>query len=82
MKLLHDDGFKTFGKWINESYDIENDYEKRFKKIQDEVLRLIKLSQSEHIKIIKDMESTLEHNWVHYYNNYDERFLKAFGRFL
>lgn len=82
LKLLRDEGFKTFDKYIDESYDNEDDYQKRIQKIHSEILRLISISKDEHIKIIKDMESTLEHNWIHYYDNYDQRFLKAFGRFL
>ena len=40
LKFLKNKGFKTFEKYIDESYDEEIDYEKRKQKIYDELLRI------------------------------------------
>ena len=55
-------GFKTFGKWWDESYDIEPNHWKRLQKVMDVTLELSKLSQKEFLEIYIDMKDTLQHN--------------------
>lgn len=78
LKNLKKEGFKTFDKWIDESYDIENDYEKRKKIIFNEILRLNNLSKNEHEKNLIEMNDILEHNYKHFMNteNIKNDFLK------
>jgi len=55
-------GFKTFDKWIDESYDRETDYKKRASKILFELEKFSKYS-IEKLKLIrKDMLPICEHN--------------------
>jgi hypothetical protein len=70
LKEMRERGFKTFGKWWDESYDDELDHWKRFEKVMDVTLELSKLSQKEFLKIYIDMKEVLQHN-VDLISNYD-----------
>ena len=54
--------FKTFDKFIDESYDLEIDIRKRFEKVYSEIIRLNKLSQLELNKMYIQLIPILEHN--------------------
>lgn len=62
LEYLKTIGFKTFNRWIDESYDNEHDKIKRLIKINAEINRLSKLTISECCNMLKDMEETLLHN--------------------
>ena len=66
LKNLQNEGFKTFNKWIDESYDNETDYSKRINKIFNEILRL--KNSSNHYQILNEMQETFEHNSNHFLN--------------
>jgi hypothetical protein len=70
LKEMRERGFKTFGKWWDESYDDESIHWKRFEKVMDVTLKLSKLSQKELLEIYIDMEEVLQHN-VDLISNYD-----------
>ena len=70
LREMRERGFKTFGKWWDESYDDELDHWKRFEKVMDVTLELSKLSQKEFLKIYIDMKEVLQHN-VDLITNFD-----------
>jgi hypothetical protein len=78
LKNLKKEGFKTFNKWIDESYDDEIDYSKRINKIFNEILRLKNINN--HEEILNEMQETLEHNSNHFLNikNIKKDFLNIF----
>jgi hypothetical protein len=82
LKNLKKEGFKTFNKWIDESYDDEFDYEKRKKIIFSEIVRLNNLDFKTHKLIINEMHETLEYNHKHFLNvsNFKNDFLKLFQK--
>ena len=70
LKEMKERGFKTFGKWWDESYDDEPDHRKRLQKVMDVTLQLSKLSNKEMLKIFIDMKNVLQHN-VDLITNFD-----------
>ena len=70
LKEMRERGFKTFGKWWDESYDDEPDGWKRFQKVMDVTLELSKISPKELLRIYIDMKEVLQHN-VDLISNYD-----------
>lgn len=63
LKFLKERGYKTFDKWIDESYDLELDDEVRFNKVLHEVKRLNNLKSNELSDMLYDMLPILEHNY-------------------
>jgi hypothetical protein len=62
LEYLKTFGFKTFDQWWDESYDLEEDHEKRLMKIFD-VIDFINSKSLEELKIIyQEMKEILEHN--------------------
>lgn len=62
LKELRRRGFKTFGEWWDESYDmLENPWD-RFKAILKVVEELSNKSKGEMLKMYIEMKSTLQHN--------------------
>jgi len=70
LAYLRSYGFKTFGRWISEDYDNEEDNEKRLLMIVDEVEKLCKLSFHELKSMHKEMQDILEYNFNHFYNEF------------
>lgn len=70
LKEMRERGFKTFGKWWDESYDDEPNHWKRFEKVMDVTLKLSKLTQKQLLDIYIDMEEVLQHN-VDLITNFD-----------
>ena len=66
LKYLREIGFKTFDKWIDESYDEEENFEERLIKII-KVLEEISLKSFEELsKIREEMKDILVHNYKHF----------------
>ena len=63
-------GFKTFDKWIDESYDCECDPAIRIEKIVKELDKLCSLSDSQLQQMYIEMQEVLEHNFNHFYGNF------------
>jgi hypothetical protein len=78
LKFLHQQGFKTFSPYIDESYDLELNYHERKQKIYNEIIRLCNLSIKDHIEINNSLQEIVQYNWNHYYLNYNNRFKKHF----
>lgn len=60
LKLLEHYGFKTFSPWINESYDLESDPDKRLQMIVDEMHRLSTHPNLSHV--IEQCRAVAEYN--------------------
>ena len=80
IKSLHRLGFKSFSPYIDESYDKEEDCEKRMLMIVDEVKRLCAMSKDEIHEWYFSMYDILVHNWrrILYYN--PNPFLKMYNK--
>jgi len=78
IKELKKNGFKTFNKWIDESYDEETNYEKRKNKLFLEIKRLNSLSQKEHDRINIEMQNIFEFNYNHLFDfsNFKKDFIE------
>ena len=63
-------GFKTFDRWIDESYDLEEDDDKRIQMIVDEIEKLSNLSWDETLAMYEEMREVLEHNFHHFYGEF------------
>lgn len=75
-------GFKTFDKWIDESYDKEKKIKNRINMIFNEIKRINNLNIDELIKIKKEMKSTLEYNKNMYLSNMNQEFVNFFNRLV
>jgi hypothetical protein len=70
LEYLRSYGFKTFNRWIDESYDLEPDPDIRLRKIVNEVKKLCALPDYEISQMFKEMQSVLEFNREHFYNDF------------
>lgn len=86
LKYLKSYGFKTFDKWIDESYDSETDPEVRISMIVSELEKLCKLSDSQLKQIQKEMHAIIEHNFNHFFGKFKdiivEEMVENFRRIL
>ena len=69
-------GFKTFSKWIDESYDDEMDNNKRLEKITHEVAKLCKLSMSDLNQMHQEMKEILDFNFNHFFGEFKQIIVK------
>jgi hypothetical protein len=70
LKYFRDYGFKTFDRWIDESYDSEPDPDKRLHMIVNELVKLCNLSKNELNDMYKEMQEVLEYNYNHFYGDF------------
>ena len=63
-------GFKTFSDFIDESYDDEPDPDIRIQKITKELQRLCNLSWEENLDMFRKMQTILDFNHEHFFNNF------------
>lgn len=63
LKMLKELGYKTFGKWFDESYDEIDDYATRFDIIINEIKRLSKLTEEQKQNMLVEMLPVLTHNF-------------------
>ena len=63
-------GYKTFDKWIDESYDNEADVSTRVKMIVNELKKFNSKSINELKKIREEMNEVCEYNKKHYNESY------------
>jgi hypothetical protein len=61
LKVLRDHGFKTFGNWIDESYDDEPDDEIRWTRAFEQVVRLINHPSLK--SLYAEAQAVIEHNY-------------------
>lgn len=74
LKLLKEWGFKTFDKWIDESYDLIGDSVKRACFIVNELKKFENKSIEELISIRKEMEEICRYNKNHYKIYYNKKY--------
>jgi len=65
LELLKKLGFKTFDKWIDETYDLSLDLMKRIEIITKEINRFNNMSVEERLNIREEMKYTLQYNYNH-----------------
>ncbi len=65
LKYLHEYGFKTFGDYIDESYDTFTDHQTRLDAAINEAIRIFRLGHHEQLKLMKQVTPILEHNKKH-----------------
>lgn len=70
LKYLRSYGFKTFGDFIDESYDDEIDDNKRMSMIVDEIEKLCVLTPTQQREMFDAMKPILEHNFNHFYGDF------------
>jgi hypothetical protein len=70
LQYLKSYGFKTFSKYIDESYDAEPDNEKRLTMIANELEKLCNLSVIQQHEMFLDMQDTLNFNYYWFYNDF------------
>ena len=70
LAYLKSYGFKTFDRWIDESYDLEPDPDKRIDMAVDQLDKLCSLSHDELISMHREMEDILDYNFNHLYGDF------------
>ena len=65
IKMLQKMGFKTFGKWWDESYDEEINFSKRLEKIVTILEEISSWSLDKCFEVTQEMEEILIHNFNH-----------------
>jgi hypothetical protein len=72
LAYLKSYGFKTFDRWIDESYDIEEDHYIRIEKITQELARLCSMDRSALEQMHREMQEVLEYNFNHFYTTFKD----------
>jgi len=72
LEYLRSYGFKTFGSWIDESYDNIKDHDQRIQAVVEQIKWWANLSDSEKYSKMCVMESVIEHNFHHFYGKFRE----------
>ena len=67
-------GYKTFDKWIDESYDNEYEYETRVELIIKELNKLRNKPLDELYKMRIEMKEVCEHNQMKFKELYDKKY--------
>ena len=70
LAYLKSYGFKTFDRWIDESYDTEQDHYVRIEKITAEIEKLCALSKTELDTMYNEMKDILVYNYDHFYGEF------------
>ena len=70
LAYLKSYGFKTFDRWIDESYDNEQDPDRRMQLIAAEMKKLCSLSHTQLLAMHHEMQDVLEYNHQHFYTNF------------
>ncbi len=63
LEDLQSMGYKTFDRFINESYDIEESPEKRLDMIVDEIKKILALPKDEYQNIVNSMQDICNYNY-------------------
>ena len=70
LAYLKSYGFKTFDRWIDESYDLEQDHYVRIEKITAEIRRLCEMTPQELNIMYQEMKPILEYNYNHFFGKF------------
>jgi hypothetical protein len=71
LQLLREQGFITFSKFIDESYDSEENNEKRLEMALDQIKKINSLNMHQIHDLYEEMFPILEHNYNTYLNIYN-----------
>lgn len=63
-------GFKTFDRWVDESYDAIEDNDLRIAAVTQELAKLCKLSRPELEAMHEEMQEALDYNFNHFYGKF------------
>lgn len=63
LRSLREQGYKTFSRWWDESYDEEEDFYKRFEKISKLIIEISQWDDEKCYSITQEMLPTLMHNF-------------------
>jgi len=77
MKNLRRLGFKTFDRWIDESYDDLATFADRSSHCVTQIKSFCDLTPKQLQQIAIDMQETLEHNFQHYISGFGKKSLEA-----
>ena len=80
IQLLHELGYKTFSKWIDESYDSIEDSEQRLKKCLELVKQISSMTHAEHVKMQQDMAEILLYNQRHFLSDKSAKLLNLLDK--
>lgn len=72
LAYLRKYGFKTFDRWIDESYDEEQDHDKRMIMIVEQLKKLCSMPWVDLLKMFDEMSEVLEFNHQHFYGQFKE----------
>ncbi|CAB4129226.1 hypothetical protein UFOVP112_324 [uncultured Caudovirales phage] len=72
LAYLKSYGFKTFDRWIDESYDLETDHYMRIEKITAELARLCAMDPNALKQMHTEMQEVLEYNFNHFYTTFKD----------
>jgi len=70
LAYLRSYGFRTFDRWIDESYDHEPDHYLRIEKITREIARLCAMTPEQLKTMHNEMQETLLYNYRHFYGEF------------
>jgi hypothetical protein len=73
LAYLKSYGFRTFDRWIDESYDSIQDPDQRLQAIVDQTQRLCAMSDSELRQMHQEMQPVLEHNFNHLWSGFKHK---------
>lgn len=76
LAYLKSYGFKTFDRWIDESYDTIEDPDLRIQAITEELAKLCALEPIELVMMYEDMKETLDYNFNHFYGEFKHNITK------
>ena len=68
LQALRYSGYKTFGDYIDESYDTIEDDAERLKAVASVAIKLAKMSHNDHIQLMHEIKPILEHNQNVFFN--------------
>lgn len=72
LAYLKSYGFRTFDTWIDEEYDLIQDYDTRLEFIVKQVEQLCALSSRQLQNLYLDMQDTLKFNKQHFFGNFQD----------
>lgn len=72
LEYLRSYGFKTFSKWIDESYDNEQDPQKRLSMITQQIEKICSLSNNQLDAMYKDMQEIVNYNFDYFFGEFKE----------
>lgn len=70
LRYLKSYGFRTFDKWIDESYDDEIDHDLRIIKIVNVIEKLTKIPIKDLEALYQEMQEVVDYNFTHFYGNF------------